>query len=188
MAEWNGNPSWTPKEQINGGQQFNPDDILSPEDFNAIVENMQYLYAQGGDFEVNAYPVGSIYMSTKSTSPASLFGGSWERIKDKFLLAAGSSYSAGATGGSATHTHGLENGYAKHAPSSEFANSAYSYTHQKNVSNYQPNGVIVSTPTDSRYVNWSSWKISVATSLGGTTDSQNSMPPYLAVYIWKRIA
>lgn len=50
------------------------------------------------------YPVGSIYMSVNSTSPASLFGGTWERIKDRFLLAAGDTYSAGSTGGEAQHT------------------------------------------------------------------------------------
>lgn len=49
------------------------------------------------------YPVGSIYMSTSSTSPASFLGGTWERIQNRFLLAAGSSYSAGGTGGEATH-------------------------------------------------------------------------------------
>ena len=36
------------------------------------------------------YPVGAIFISTDSTSPATLFGGTWERIKDTFLLAAGS--------------------------------------------------------------------------------------------------
>lgn len=50
------------------------------------------------------YPVGSIYTSTDSTSPASRFGGTWERIQDRFLLTAGSTYAAGNTGGSATHT------------------------------------------------------------------------------------
>ena len=54
---------------------------------------------------INAiYPVGSIYMSVNSTSPATLFGGTWQRIQDRFLLSAGSTYSAGATGGEATHT------------------------------------------------------------------------------------
>lgn len=50
-----------------------------------------------------AYPVGSIYMSVNQTSPATLFGGTWQRIQDTFLLAAGTTYSAGATGGEATH-------------------------------------------------------------------------------------
>ena len=49
------------------------------------------------------YPVGSIYISTSSTSPASLFGGTWEQLKDRFLLGAGDSYAAGSTGGEATH-------------------------------------------------------------------------------------
>lgn len=51
------------------------------------------------------YPVGSIYTSTKNTNPASTLGGTWTQIKDRFLLCAGDSYSAGSTGGSATHTH-----------------------------------------------------------------------------------
>lgn len=70
---------------------------------------------------LNAYPVGSIYMSVNSTSPATLFGGTWVQIEDAFLLAAGSSYSAGSTGGAASvtltaaqsgvpaHSHGLNN-------------------------------------------------------------------------------
>ena len=55
------------------------------------------------------YPVGSIYMSVNSTNPGSLFGGTWQQLQDRFLLGAGSDYSVGATGGSATmaHTHTL---------------------------------------------------------------------------------
>lgn len=77
------------------------------------------------------YPVGSIYMSVNSTSPDTLFGGTWERITGSFLLAAtdngnsGASQAAGNTGGAATvtltaaqsgvpaHAHGL-NGH-KHS-------------------------------------------------------------------------
>lgn len=50
------------------------------------------------------YPVGSIYMSVNSTNPATLFGGKWEQIQGRFLLAASSAYGAGSTGGEATHT------------------------------------------------------------------------------------
>ena len=49
-----------------------------------------------------AYPVNSIYMAIDEVSPASLFGGQWERIKDKFLLAVGDTYAKNKTGGSAT--------------------------------------------------------------------------------------
>lgn len=49
------------------------------------------------------HPVGSIYMSMNATEPSVLFGGTWERIKDRFVLAAGDSYETGATGGEAEH-------------------------------------------------------------------------------------
>lgn len=62
------------------------------------------------------YPIGSLYWSKNSTDPATLFGGTWKQIKDKFILAAGDSYAQGATGGASTvilttaqmptHTHG----------------------------------------------------------------------------------
>lgn len=54
-----------------------------------------------------AYPVGSIFIATvlpqNNKCPIeNTLGGTWERIKDKFLLAAGDTYTAGNTGGSAT--------------------------------------------------------------------------------------
>lgn len=50
------------------------------------------------------YPVGSLYWSKNATNPSTLFGGTWTRVKDKFILAAGDSYAQGATGGAATVT------------------------------------------------------------------------------------
>ena len=45
-----------------------------------------------------AYPVGSIYQSTASTSPAALFGGTWEQIaSERVLMGASSSHAAGTT-------------------------------------------------------------------------------------------
>lgn len=52
-----------------------------------------------------AHPIGSIYMSTQSTPPSTLFGGVWQRLRDKFLMAAGDTYTPGSIGGSSTHTH-----------------------------------------------------------------------------------
>lgn len=49
-----------------------------------------------------AYPVGAIYLSWSSTSPASLFGGTWTQITDRFLYCHNSS---GTNGGSNTQDH-----------------------------------------------------------------------------------
>ena len=61
----------------------------------------------GEDFLDLVYPIGAIYMSMNNTDPSTLFGGTWTRIKDTFLLAAGDTYAGSTTGGSATmsHTH-----------------------------------------------------------------------------------
>ena len=55
------------------------------------------------------YPVGSIYWSSKNTNPGTLFGGTWTQIKDRFILAAGDSYSNGATGGASSVTLTVSN-------------------------------------------------------------------------------
>lgn len=55
------------------------------------------------------FPIGFVYSSMNSTSPASIFGGSWTEIKGRFPY-----FNAGTeTGGSNTHTHGLSNGCAQ---------------------------------------------------------------------------
>ena len=47
---------------------------------------------------VNPFPVGSIYQSTDPTSPAALFGGTWEQIaSERVLMGASSSHAAGTT-------------------------------------------------------------------------------------------
>ena len=56
------------------------------------------------DLADKLYPVGSIYLSVIDIDPGTFIGGRWKRIKDCFLLAAGNIYSAGSTGGEATHT------------------------------------------------------------------------------------
>lgn len=63
---------------------------------------------------LDAYPVGSYYISSVSTSPATLFGGTWVQVRDRMILAAGTTYSAGtlanpATGGSATKSLTIPN-------------------------------------------------------------------------------
>lgn len=75
---------------------------------------------------LDLYPVGAIYMSTNSTSPASLFGGTWEQIQNRFLLACGTNYANGATGGAETVALGVDN-LASH--SHDFTGTAASHNH-----------------------------------------------------------
>ena len=56
-----------------------------------------------GSIGLSIYPVGAIYISTTSTNPSVLFGGTWEEIEGKFLLGRSASHEAGTTGGEETH-------------------------------------------------------------------------------------
>ena len=50
------------------------------------------------DSALAAYPVGSIYQSTDPTSPAALFGGTWQEIaQNRVLMGASSTHAAGTT-------------------------------------------------------------------------------------------
>lgn len=54
------------------------------------------------DIFLAAHPVGSYFISSENTNPQTTYGGTWERIKDKFIYALGDSGSPGDTGGAAT--------------------------------------------------------------------------------------
>ena len=119
------------------------------------------------------YPVGSIYISINSTSPASLFGGTWEQLKDRFLLAAGDSYTSGATGGEASHTL-TTNEIPAHQHSEWLRFSSGS---DASVYAYYPLGN-----------SSGGYAMSGNTGNTGGGAAHNNMPPYLAVYMWKRIS
>lgn len=123
------------------------------------------------------YPVGSIYLSVASASPATLFGGTWERLKDRFLLAAGDAYAAGAAGGEATHTL-MANEMPSHTHGLKRPKWYYDDDHLTVAyAAYGQESDIVGEYMDSKNV----------LSAGGS-QPHNNMPPYLAVYIWKRTA
>lgn len=119
-----------------------------------------------------AYPVGSIYMSVNSSDPSTLFGGTWERIQDTFLLAAGTTYAAGATGGEATHTLTVQ--------------EMPSHTHNVDSNSGNP---IAYIPNQAGSIGGSGKNIiSMPILPTGGGQAHNNMPPYLAVYVWKRTA
>lgn len=114
------------------------------------------------------YPVGSIYLTTNLINPQVTFGGTWEQIKDRFLLACGDTYPNGSTGGEANHTLTINE-----MPSHNHAvyrgtdgNSFFGLTGK------EPNGNL---------------PYAIYTTDAGGNLAHNNMPPYLAVYVWKRV-
>lgn len=116
-----------------------------------------------------AWPIGSIYMSVSNTSPATLFGGTWERLSGCFLIGASSSFPAGSTGGASTHT----------ISKSELP----SYTLADAVLANGTNSAKVTTSSSGWGV--PNWKYGTITT-GGDGNSFSLLPPYLAVWMWKR--
>lgn len=133
------------------------------------------------------YPIGSIYMSVNNINPATFFGGTWERLKGRFLLGADdSTYKLGGTGGSTTHNHTTGN----HTLTLD---EIPAHTHAIPYPDGQRNA---DAGSDWQKQGWNLGQITKATgSAGGgkahnhgnTGDSSN-IPPYLSVYMWKRTA
>jgi hypothetical protein len=98
------------------------------------------------------YPVGSLYWSSKNTNPATLFGGTWTQIKDKFVLACGDTYANGATGGSSTvtltvnqipsHTHTGPSHKHSFTPSGTV--SSHTHTGPSHTHSFTPSGTVSS--------------------------------------------
>lgn len=139
---------------------------------NETAAGTKSVYDYFKQFINTIYPVGSIYMNTNETSPEVLFGGTWERIQDRFLLGAGSTYAAGSTGGEAAHKLEVY----------ELPN------HRHNIANCNELGADLDfTPVLVGDVN-KGWEGAAFTSYEGGGEPHNNMPPYLTVYMWKRIS
>ena len=189
--------------KLNGGISIN----LSQAGFPAAIINACSKDSDGFTSLSNlllnfAYPVGSYYWSSSATSPATLFGGTWTQISDRFVLAAGSTYKVGATGGASTvkltvsqmpaHTHTV----------SGTAASKGAHTHKINCdldANYTTSGTrswsvhkaatgasssVGSTTSTGAHTHTVS---GTAASAGGSGAHEN-MPPYIVAYCWRRTA
>lgn len=150
-------------------------DIILPEKLNNMENGIEANdQKQGVSFD-DLFPVGAFWWSTVAGSPAAqgLSAGTWEQIKDTFLLAAGDSYTSGATGGAETHTltvseipphqHSI-NIYADMGGSQYGGNAGF------NIGN---------SDLDSAHFR---------TDDTGGGQAFSIMPPYLAAYCWHRVA
>lgn len=121
------------------------------------------------------YPIGSIYVSVNDTSPSVLFGGTWEQIKDKFLLSCGDNYQSGITGGEEKHILTIQ----------EMPKHSHDLIIHKG-GNTDLVGVwgMNNGTASQNLAGGSSWGIKNS----GGNIAHNNMPPYIAVYMWKRIS
>lgn len=164
-----------------------------------------------------AYPVGAYYISSNSTSPASLFGGTWTQITNRFIYAAGSGYTVGATGGSTTKTL-TTNNLPSHSHS---CGRAGSHTHTRGTMNITgtvgnvdgagvgSSGAFYRSGTSGKLENQTgepdpnvyfdasrNWTGSTSSNGShshtiGSTGSGTAfdiMPPYIVAYVWRRTA
>lgn len=185
----------------NGTKSFRDDTVYTQRgsnfgaaDINAIIDAM--------------YPVGSIYMSVNNVSPATFFGGTWEQITDRFLLCAGSNHAAGTTGGAETDqitTGGTVGGHSLTTaempqhwhyvigtdPTASNPNTSHSIARYATTSNsdlpYSMRSTNITYATLGRSSQTGSGS-SHTHGFTGSTVTVDTMPPYLAVYCWKRTA
>ncbi len=121
------------------------------------------------------YPIGAVYISVNNVSPAKFMGGKWEQIKDKFLLACGSTYKAGATGGNATHKHLSPMTWYENGGANIGTTNLYGFDKVYDRDFY---GIANQKKEYNRTLE----------KLAYRTSTESNMPPYLAVYMWKRTA
>ncbi len=167
-------------------------DVIAGNDILSNKADKTYVDEKLSDVSFNIdliYPIGSIYMSVNSTNPSILFGGEWEQIEDRFLLGAGNSYLAGSTGGEAKVTltssqvPNVIGDITLHSGGTATNISSVSGCFSANITNtnsYRNGGDTIGNSADSIGV--------IHFDNGGKSGSHNNMPPYLTVYMWKRIS
>lgn len=155
-----------------------------------------------------AYPVGSLYWSSSPTDPSEIFGGTWKQIKDTFVLAAGDTYKAGETGGSASIT--LTNDNLPSHSHSAFCSTNGNHGHISKI--YSSNNADFRMATEGIRVAGQQWLHAGDTTAGstggdycgvttqagahshtvsigatGNGKSHTNMPPYVAKYCFERV-
>ena len=168
---------------------------LDEVDLNSIIDRLEALENNSLTLD-KIYPIGSIYMSVDNKEPSTIFGGTWEKIEDRFLLASGSNYTRGSIGGNSSVSYTPQGSVGNHTLT---VNEMPSHNHtlgKWNVNVSLPAGnntSFVPVTPNNGYDNAGS-----TTSTGGnqphnhpftgTTASIQTMPPYIVVNVWKRVS
>lgn len=153
---------------------------LRPAEFNgnmsAIERAVNGLEAQ---ILLKAHPVGSYYWSDEPDEPSTLFGGTWAQVKDIFILAAGDTYTAGATGGESTHTLIVsEIPSHTHDVAQKYKDGSDAHNHGST------NGKLAQAGNT---VGWTDTAPSPGAALAtGGGLAHNNLPPYKVAYCWTR--
>ena len=122
------------------------------------------------------YPIGSLYLSTAETDPGTTLGGTWQRIEDRFLLAAGQTYAAGATGGQAALTLTEQPNVIQGGSGGEaYAESWSGGTGRRELT------------TSAICINHDH-TVDLDSQPCGGGEAVGILPPYLAVYVWQRVS
>ena len=136
-----------------------------------------------------AYPVGAIYLSVTDANPAALFGGTWERISQgRFLIGAGAN-AANTTDYWGSYAAGTENfpagemgGEVKHTLTVDEMPS-HAHSERLEWSNTKAWGLTGTGQGANAVVDQGS-----STEATGGGKAHNNMPPYIVVYMWKRVS
>ena len=162
-------------------------------------ESVRFKPTVGGSFNpLSMYPVGSIYRSVLPTDPSELFGGTWELLKDVFLMAAGDKYAAGSTGGEAQHKLTVDempahnHSYEQYLVANDGGYGSWVYDNQFYIAVRRSVGSTQSVGTDPAGKTSGSVcheaNLMHRMSVAGGSQPHNNLPPYLAVYTWVRTA
>ena len=146
------------------------------------------------------YPIGSIYMNVNAVEPSSLFGGTWEKLENMFLIGASSNYALGVAGGSATHTHPIPHQHYRGTLTaainmdSNYIRSVWSTstTGTNAVTTWRNNArkTVSGSNVDNAANQTEGTPVYGQTGDPTTANTSNgsSMPPYLPVNMWKRVS
>ena len=152
-------------------------------------ESVRFKPTASGSFNpLSMYPVGSIYQSVNPTDPSELFGGTWQMLKDVFLMAAGGKYAAGSTGGEAQHKLTVGE-MPRHLHAERMGDKSSPKQIQNALMLKDKNATgTAGAFLETDYATTGLSSNPVQTFSEGGSQPHNNLPPYLAVYTWVRTA